>query len=879
MVPFSDETARPHRRRETVEPGERDVAVRPHPLVVAAVLAATYYAGAKLGFAFTFSPHPVSTLWLPNAVILASLLLVPPRSWWILLFAVLPVHLGVELSSGVPLAMVLCWFISNTSEALIGAGLMRRFADPPYRLDRYGNLGVFVVCVVFLAPFLSSFLDAAFVMANDWGESGYWTVWRNRFFSNTLAMVTLVPAILAWTSGKVSSPFDTSGNRGFEAILLAGGLLAVSIGAFGWNPQGGETNPAILYAPIPFLLWAAVRFGVRGASASLLLVVILSIWSAVEGRGPFTSDTPEQNSLTIQLLFLLIAFTLLLLSATVEDRVRALQIARLQGERLQLALSAARMGAWDYRVPTATVDVSEGTKQLLGITEGNSSIELDRFLEVIHPADRLPVARAIARSVRAGEPFEQEFRIRGSEGKHRWLLGTGKLLRSPKGEPGRLVGLCADITDRKAEETLRETQRRILEMIAVGAPYGAILESLVEFVQAELPGMICSIVLLDADGVHLRHGCAPGLPEEYVRAVDGVKIGPDVGSCGTAMYLRRPVIVADILEDSRWEAYRELATRHELRACWSNPIISEQGRVLGSFAIYSRSPRAPRPEDLRLIDLATHFAAIVLERRLSDAEMHEQRRVLAHLGRVVMLGELSGTLAHELNQPLGAILSDAQAAQRLLRRDPPDIPEVLAALRNIVAADLRATEVIRRLRSMLKKEDPPLERLDLNEMIGLSLQLARGDLVARGVAVEARLDPDLPPVHGDEVQLQQVLLNLIINACDAMIAVPPPDRRLTVETRWSSHQRLVEISIADRGVGIPEEHLTRIFEPFFTLKKHGLGLGLPICKSIVLSHRGRLWAQNNAAGGATFHLTLPVAAVHADAGGRRDFSVEVDTMA
>src|SRR5690606_4673188 len=245
------------------------------------------------------------------------------------------------------------------------------------------------------------------------------------------------------------------------------------------------------------------------------------------------------------------------------------------------------------------------------------------------------------------------------------------------------------------------------------------------------------------------------------------------------------------------------------RACWSNPIISEQGRVLGSFAIYSRSPRAPRPEDLRLIDLATHFAAIVLERRLSDAEMHEQRRVLAHLGRVVMLGELSGTLAHELNQPLGAILSDAQAAQRLLRRDPPDIPEVLAALRNIVAADLRATEVIRRLRSMLKKEDPPLERLDLNEMIGLSLQLARGDLVARGVAVEARLDPDLPPVHGDEVQLQQVLLNLIINACDAMIAVPPPDRRLTVETRWSSHQRLVEISIADRGVGIPEEHITR----------------------------------------------------------------------
>src|SRR5690606_11470820 len=176
MVPFSDETARPRRRRETVEPGERDVAVRPHPLVVAAVLAATYYAGAKLGFAFTFSPHPVSTLWLPNAVILASLLLVPPRSWWILLFAVLPVHLGVELSSGVPLAMVLCWFISNTSEALIGAGLMRRFADPPYRLDRYGNLGVFVVCVVFLAPFLSSFLDAAFVMANDWGESGYWTV-------------------------------------------------------------------------------------------------------------------------------------------------------------------------------------------------------------------------------------------------------------------------------------------------------------------------------------------------------------------------------------------------------------------------------------------------------------------------------------------------------------------------------------------------------------------------------------------------------------------------------------------------------------------------------------------------------------------------------
>jgi PAS domain S-box-containing protein len=245
----------------------------------------------------------------------------------------------------------------------------------------------------------------------------------------------------------------------------------------------------------------------------------------------------------------------------------------------------------------------------------------------------------------------------------------------------------------------------------------------------------------------------------------------------------------------------------------------------------------------------------ITERVRVERATARQRDELAHLSRVAMLGELSGSLAHELNQPLTAILSNAQAAQRFLAQSPPRydrLPEILA---DIVKSDHRAGAVIQRLRSLLKKEESQHHPLDINELVEESLRLMRSDLLSRQVVVGTDLATTLPAVDGDRNQLQQVLLNLVINGCDAMDG-KEVDRGLLVRTR-STVDGNVEVCVVDRGAGIPVANLERIFEPFVTTKAQGLGLGLAICRSIVEAHGGRLWAANNVHCGAMLHCELP----------------------
>ena len=247
----------------------------------------------------------------------------------------------------------------------------------------------------------------------------------------------------------------------------------------------------------------------------------------------------------------------------------------------------------------------------------------------------------------------------------------------------------------------------------------------------------------------------------------------------------------------------------------------------------------------------------ITDLKAADMEVEQRRKEVTHLTRVAILGELSGALAHELNQPLTAILSNAQAAQRLLARDPADLAVVGEILDDIVTDDLRAGEVITRLRALLKKGEASFHPLDVNDVATEVLALARSELIERHATVDTRLAPGLPSVRGDRVQLQQVMLNLLLNACEAMSARTPAQRTLTVSTALDGSGLLL-ISIADRGSGIPPDAADRLFEPFFTTKSQGLGLGLSICRSIIDAHGGRLWADNNADQGATFTFALPV---------------------
>ena len=237
----------------------------------------------------------------------------------------------------------------------------------------------------------------------------------------------------------------------------------------------------------------------------------------------------------------------------------------------------------------------------------------------------------------------------------------------------------------------------------------------------------------------------------------------------------------------------------------------------------------------------------------SDAEL--QRRQVAHLMRQSMLGELSGAIAHELNQPLAAILSNAETAQDLLNRKDMDLDQVREILKDIIEDDNRAGEVIRRLRRLLRKGEGKSEQIDLNQLVESTLNLLHGELVRRRINVEVALAADMPASVGDPVQLQQVLLNLIMNAIEAMSAEPPLQRELIVRTRVAAEQ--IEVIIIDRGHGLTPEARAQLFQPFFTTKEFGLGLGLSICSTIVKSHGGKLTVRNNANGGTTAAFTLP----------------------
>jgi C4-dicarboxylate-specific signal transduction histidine kinase len=248
----------------------------------------------------------------------------------------------------------------------------------------------------------------------------------------------------------------------------------------------------------------------------------------------------------------------------------------------------------------------------------------------------------------------------------------------------------------------------------------------------------------------------------------------------------------------------------------------------------------------------------VTQRRLAEREARELRGNLAHAGRVTLLGQLASALAHELSQPLGAILRNAEAAEIMLQAPSPDLEELRAIVTDILSDDQRAGQVIDRLRSLLKRRSVDPQPIDLSEVIGEVLALVQTDAAARHVKIAFRATPALPLILGDRVHLQQVMLNLLVNAMDALETATPDQRAIHVSTHQTD-SNTIEVRTCDNGPGIADEILGRLFEPFFTTKSTGMGMGLPVSKTIIEAHKGKLWAEHGPQGGACFCFTVPVA--------------------
>jgi two-component system sensor kinase FixL len=648
-----------------------------------------YFAGSTLGFALTLDPVPVSTLWPPNAILLAGLVLTPPRIWGYVLAAVFAAHLAVQLP-GVPPLMALCWFVSNATEALLGAALLRRFRGSTPWFETFRGTAVFVGAGVG-AAFLSSFVDVTFVALNGWGDASFGTVWRTRFFSNVLATLTLVPVALT-SADVLAGSIRLPRRRVIEAAASLTVLTAVCWGVFVLREPGPETSPALLYAPLPLLVAAALRFGPWGASVSMLTTAVIAILGAVSGHGPFIVSSPLDNALSLQLFLLAVWIPIMSLAAIVRERARAEEQALAREEQLAMAMNAVQLGRWEWECATQQLTWSDTTRRIYEVPL-DVPVTPATFQALIHPEDRPVIAAAMADGG-AGRDIDAEFRVMFPDGRIKWILSRGRAICDREGQLLRLVGVKVDITARK----------------------------------------------------------------------------------------------------------------------------------------------------------------------VAELRIQEQRRTLAQRSREWVAGELSTALAHEVNQPLAAILCSTSAAKQFLHRSPTDT-RGLAEIVDAIADDNReAAAVIRRFGALLKKDEPVWVRLDLNALVASFIDVARLDILSRGVQHSRVAAANLPPVLGDPVQLQQVLLNLVINACEAMETLPPEARQLVLATEHDERDQGVRVIVRDSGPGVPPDAAGRVFEPFVTTKRMRPGLGLSICSSIVSAHNGRLGIERPPEGGTAFYFWLPAGA-------------------
>jgi len=542
----------------------------------------------------------------------------------------------------------------------------------------------------------------------------------------------------------------------------------------------------------------------------------------------------------------------------VTDRKRAEVALRRSEGYLAQAQALTQSGSWAWNVRTDARFWSQETFRIFGCDPEKVKPTWSDILERVHPDDRSAIAERAKMEATLKEESETDFRIVLPDGKIKHLHSIAHPVMDASGEITEIVGTLMDVTRRKRGEALRDGESRILEMIARDARLEEILESLVRVVEAQFAGLLCSVLLLDEDGKHAKHGAAPSLPDPYTKAVDGLCIGPKAGSCGTAMYRRELVVVTDILEDPLWVAYREVAEPYGLRACWSTPILAHSGKALGSFAMYYREPRSPSPAETRALEMATHLAGIAIERKLAREERERLRQAqadLAHINRVTTMGELTASLAHEIKQPISAAVTDAKTCLRWLHRNEPDVAEASEAASRIVTDVTRAAEIISRISLLFKKGAPQHELVDVNDLIREMIVLLRNEAARYSISIRSDLAGDLPQVMADRIQLQQVFMNLMLNGIDAMKDVGTA-RELTIRSQRVEDGQLM-ISVSDTGIGLPLQQHEEIFSAFFTTKVHGTGMGLPISRSIIESHRGRLWATSNSERGASFHFMLP----------------------
>lgn len=639
-----------------------------------------YFFCAWLGRFLSGSNGTVVSYWLPGGLFVAVLLLNETRDWPWLMLSIVPANALFDLLHDVsPNFMVISFFCAaNIIQAGAGAWLVRRFvAEKPVIQSLKEFFGL-----IFFAGVLGSAIGAtmaAVMLTKLQVTDSFASEWKIIWSGDVMAVLVMSPLILVFFGNhpKFRPQFFTV-QRMVEVALIFGGMILFCWYVLVWG--GGIYSPK---APaLVFILWAGLRYGLRGGT---LAVFLLAVWLAFLTtrylRGiPAPVISSGEYVFSLQVFVAMASLVGLVPAIVLTERDRATAKLRESEEKFSKAFRASPDGLAISEVATGRfVEVNEGYCVLYGFRReemiGRTSLELGIWH---NPLDREHVINELNKT---GGVRNLELRMRTRHGSPKIILLNAESIEL--GGKSCFVSVLHDITDRiLAEQALRaseDAQRQILEMTASGRPMASTLDALMRMIEAQSKDIFCSILLLDADGIHIRHGAAPSLPAEYLKAIDGAPIGPCAGSCGTAAFRKEPVFVSDIATDPLWAGYKQLALPHGLRACWSTPIFDAQRKVLGTFAVYRRQPGLPDERHRQLISMVTHTAAICIGRHRAEAEREQavarenQARIEYTLRLIAAQEAERKRIAVELHDSMGQnLLLIKNLAEMALRSKSPE---------------------------------------------------------------------------------------------------------------------------------------------------------------------------------------------------------------
>ena len=595
----------------------------------------------------------------------------------------------------------------------------------------------------------------------------------------------------------------------------------------------GVPNPWMLVAQLSLLLLiifvtdATITVWRRGDRRQALIVggSILLFVTAATAEGIVIAwgiiSIPVSVSLFYQAIVAAMACELsydVLHAAKLTQQFQASEAALLESEAsINLAANAANLGLWLWNIPGDELWVTEEWRKLFGFTD-SEPVTSDRWLQVVHPGDRERTKQLVQHMFEHGGEYENEYRITWPDGSTRWILGHGSVELDEPGKPAVARGVSRDITKRKiAEEELRESEGRF-RTVADAAPV---------MIWMSGPDKLCIFFnkgWLDFTGRTMEQELGNGWAE-------GVH-ADDLERC------------LEVYETS-FNARQPFTMEYRLRR--------NDGEY--RWVLDSGTPRFA--EDCAFVGYIGSCIDITA-RKQAELENQLQNMELARVGRVTLMGELAASLAHEVNNPIGAIVTNANAGQRLIAAGKITTEELKDLLADIVADGHRAREVIQGVRNMVRKTEPSRSVIRINDTIDNLLRIVRADALGRQVTIAAEVDSDAGRVMADRVQLLQVLINLTLNAFEAMSANRPDARRLVITGGRNGNGEIV-VSLRDSGPGFPGAIGEQLFEPFFSTKAEGTGMGLAIARSIVEAHGGKLWGENCDDGGACFTFRLPEA--------------------